>query len=276
MIEILVVVGIIFVLVALGVTAMQGLTDQGNRNRTRTALSNAASMLAEYETRAGLTRQPPEMWTGNPVSPARFAGSGINIWKDYSPSAAGFQGLPSPGDVKPYPPEPPPLAPARKQRTHSAAVRNTQIVLNVLSGVPANKTLLNNLPREQLFFPTDDASTGPVDPTNDPATTLDETTAPVMLDGWGNPIIFVPASGLRGVSLGDREGATAAPLYVITSVKPYLDTALPTDTIAPNARPFFASAGPDGVFDLAPGDDGQYGTADDVSGGDDNVYSFEN
>jgi hypothetical protein len=65
-----------------------------------------------------------------------------------------------------------------------------------------------------------------------------------MKDGWGNPIIFVPASiGLAGSSTQGVKLGTST--YVaITS---------------PDGRPFWASAGPDGDF----------------ATGDDNVYSFE-
>jgi hypothetical protein len=83
--------------------------------------------------------------------------------------------------------------------------------------------------------------------------------APVLRDGWGNPIIFVPASGLKEVRLGDGAGT-----YVIRSNKAYPYGATPTlasveAILPPSARPFFASAGPDGDFQK----------------GDDNVYSFQ-
>jgi hypothetical protein len=60
--------------------------------------------------------------------------------------------------------------------------------------------------------------------------------APILLDAWDNPIIFVPAGGLAL-----RQGGQN---LVIKS---------------PDNRPFWASAGPDGDF----------------QNGDDNVYSFE-
>jgi len=72
-------------------------------------------------------------------------------------------------------------------------------------------------------------------------------TFPLLLDGWGNPIIFVPASGLRVRLIADKstyDPMDATQNFVVT---------------APDKRPFWASAGPDGDF----------------SKGDDNVYSFE-
>jgi prepilin-type N-terminal cleavage/methylation domain-containing protein len=61
--------------------------------------------------------------------------------------------------------------------------------------------------------------------------------APVLTDAWNNPIVFVPAGGMSGVS---TQGGTIT-------------------VTAPDARPFFASAGPD----------------EDFSKGDDNIYSFQ-
>jgi prepilin-type N-terminal cleavage/methylation domain-containing protein len=60
----------------------------------------------------------------------------------------------------------------------------------------------------------------------------------IPLDGWGNPIIFVPASGLTGVKLADGNYHTI---------------------VSPDGLPFWASAGPDGNF----------------TNGDDNIYSFQ-
>ncbi len=71
-------------------------------------------------------------------------------------------------------------------------------------------------------------------------------TVPVLLDGWGNPIIFVPG-GILGYQPGSASGMLTAGGIQGTQVK------------SPDGRPFWASAGPDGDF----------------SKGDDNLYSFE-
>lgn len=245
MLELLVVIGIILVLVAMGVIGMQGIAESGNRNQTRTALSNAASMLAEYEAKASFGRQPPIMWKGNRSAPTlhEVATDGpIDIWRDYDPDTAGFQGLQTATDVAPYPPTT--TVAEQRQRTDSAAVRNTLVVFAQVAGVPAAKAMLRQIPPEQVLKTQDD-----------PGTPIDEGTTPVLLDGWSNPIIFVPSSGLRGVFLDD-----ATLEYVITSAKAYPVADLPDGTTAPSSRPFFASAGPDGDF----------------SKGDDNLYSFGN
>jgi prepilin-type N-terminal cleavage/methylation domain-containing protein len=67
---------------------------------------------------------------------------------------------------------------------------------------------------------------------------------PLFLDAWGNPIIFVPASGLL-VRSASQTDATGKQMPILIQ--------------SPDHKPFFASAGPDGDF----------------SSGDDNVYSFE-
>lgn len=83
--------------------------------------------------------------------------------------------------------------------------------------------------------------------------------APLVLDGWNNPIIFVPASGLVVRLKGNANDykSTGNITRVITSAGLY-DPAVVTQ-IPANTRPFWASAGPDGVFWQ----------------GDDNLYSFE-
>jgi hypothetical protein len=71
---------------------------------------------------------------------------------------------------------------------------------------------------------------------------------PLVLDAWGNPIIFVPGSGLIVYSkAGGHSDATKGYIYQVVLIQ------------SPDHKPFFASAGPDGDF----------------SNGDDNIYSFE-
>jgi prepilin-type N-terminal cleavage/methylation domain-containing protein len=92
----------------------------------------------------------------------------------------------------------------------------------------------------------------------------DSPSVPVPLDGWGNPIIFVPGGelGISGVvEVNGRVPVGSGGMVTSgdTGVPPGT-TPLKTHTlVSPNGRPFFASAGPDGDF----------------SRGDDNLYSFE-
>ena len=68
-----------------------------------------------------------------------------------------------------------------------------------------------------------------------------------MLDGWKNPIIYVPSGGMTGVFVGGTPGATSG-------VKGAYKTVYAID-----GRPFWASAGPDGSFST--GDDNMYSSA---------------
>lgn len=86
--------------------------------------------------------------------------------------------------------------------------------------------------------------------------------APLMLDGWGNPIIFVPGSGLKvrllnGKSKLDPNDATQN-FIVVSSEGKVTGNFTANPVVDTPGRPFWASAGPDGDF----------------SKGDDNVYSF--
>jgi hypothetical protein len=115
-------------------------------------------------------------------------------------------------------------------------VKCTSTVVTKMLAVPENKAAMAKISTETLK---PDAAIPA--PTN------------ILLDAWNNPIIFVPSEGLAGVTLK----ADTSKLYLIQSngVTPYTGAPAPKA----NARPFFASAGPDGDF----------------AKGDDNVYSFE-
>lgn len=93
--------------------------------------------------------------------------------------------------------------------------------------------------------------------------------APLAQDAWGDPIIFVPASGLRVLlkngrpQYGPEENPPALhpdQYWIIVSPEGSVTgNGTATPIVTRRGRPFFASAGPDGNFDT----------------GDDNVYSFE-
>jgi len=71
--------------------------------------------------------------------------------------------------------------------------------------------------------------------------------APLLVDAFDNPIIFVPAGGLLVRQNLDRQGTPVGVMGETALIK------------SPDNRPFWASAGPDGSF----------------RNGDDNIYSFE-
>jgi len=124
------------------------------------------------------------------------------------------------------------------------AIEDTRLVMVQLLRVPANQSTMAKLPSQAVLGAKDPTDTRPDN--QKPAT-------PVPLDAWGNPVIFVPASGLNGIDLSNSANQTIR---------------------SPDGRAFFASAGPDGIFtDPDHTDISQNGYK---AFGDDNVYSFQN
>ena len=150
-----------------------------------------------------------------------------NVWRDADPSTPAEDRLTAPESVEMD----------TAERT-GAAVKATAAVFAEIAKMPGAKTVFSQIPPESTFNEGGLAH-------------------PILLDGWQNPILFVPAAGLN-VRLGEP-----AADYAITSVKAYPVAgpgSLAVGVLPPGARPFFASAGPDGNFQT----------------GDDNIYSFEN
>ena len=126
------------------------------------------------------------------------------------------------------------------------------MVMQKLMSVPANRQKIANFTSNQLL------ATSSI-----PGNVPPGYTAPFVLDAWGNPMIYVPAGNkLSGVftSGGSR--------------------IQPIDVVAPDGRGFWASAGPDGIFGRGAGHNMTFDTGptfgDDIPGGDDNLYSFQN
>ncbi len=108
----------------------------------------------------------------------------------------------------------------------------TQKATGLMATVPANAAAFQNMSSKGLLC-------------QNVAGKKPEPVVPfVFVDGWNNPIIYVPASGLPGVTMPDPATVGARfPAATITS---------------PDGQPFWASAGADGNF----------------STGEDNLYSF--
>jgi prepilin-type N-terminal cleavage/methylation domain-containing protein len=101
-----------------------------------------------------------------------------------------------------------------------------------------------------------------------------ETPDPILLDAWGNPILMAPAAGLINVWTNCSKsappifpppqwGGTAPTTQLQAWVNPLPGGGTPPSycqppIVAPDSKPFFYSAGPDGDF----------------TAGDDNIYSF--
>lgn len=272
LIEILVAMTIILVLLGLAVVGMRHLSQSSKTKATRVTLDSAKAMLAEYE-RAVKTENLP---TGSVRAPG---------FVTVEQGAKRYYGA------------------VLSTRSFMAKMRGTQVVRSSLEKIPADQlhtwtwSATNPAPPSTVWSAGTNYLTGArvshvegavtknyvavgdhlSAVVNEPPSALwaaDSATAnedvPVLLDAWGNPIIFVPRGGLTGVYLKSTPTGTLPGAVTVTS-----------KGIGTINRGFFASAGPDGIFgrdDAGP--DGLFGTGDDITGthvgGDDNLYSFEN
>jgi type II secretory pathway pseudopilin PulG len=247
-IEILLVVGVLVILIGLVVWGLKGAGSSAAGNSTRTTLQNLTNMLEELNRKNKL---------------------------------AGFEGPPAENPIYPIPPSgiggevAPGLVTGDSKNfdRFGPAVHHTADVMRRLSSIPDNKRIMEKFPSDQLLA---------VPPSGSLAG------GTVVLDGWKNPIIFVPASGLSGVMAKRDSNKPPQNTYVpgqnyAKGARVIVDGASWTATTStsnapsapdwypgirsPDGRSFWASAGPDGTF----------GAQSDIKAGsgDDNVYSFE-
>lgn len=142
-------------------------------------------------------------------------------------------------------------------RWSSNAVRWSQCAMAFMLKDPKNRAMMSTVPPKRLL-----ESPPWVGATGTPPKYTIEGALP--LDGWGNPILFVPRGGIHlMMNPGERRVVEEV---VVRSSGVYR---LPAPPVGPNDRPFFASAGQDGYFmDLRPN------VVDRVDKASDNVYSF--
>jgi prepilin-type N-terminal cleavage/methylation domain-containing protein len=218
LIELLVVFGILLVLMGLAVYSFTKL-DPSDR-LTKTNLSTCKAMFSEFEAVAGVGSTPIEVFVGSSKIGKADASFG-DFWID---------------PKREDPEVPTPInSPGVTTGTTTDAVRNTLLAMSVLQAIPANRDAMTKMPPSSIRrF------------SNDAVTTIDDTKYPLIADGWGNPIIFVPGNGITGIKLGFNAASNS-----------WAQTG--QTIVAPDNRPFFASAGPDG----------------DMTAGDDNLYSFQ-
>lgn len=154
-----------------------------------------------------------------------------------------------------------PVTEGSPQRT-AAAIRTTAQAFALLRSVPAVKSAMDQLPPEQLELV-------------EYQTTPTSLSAPILLDAWNNPIIFVPPPyvgtdmnwderyGLRNVDseTGETDLRVVNPGGINVSGRNlYPSKSASNIDRLRHFRPFFVSAGPDGDFRTHH----------------DNIYSFEN
>ena len=236
LIELLAVIAIIGILASLVFVAFGGIRGTAGNKATSITLGNANSLLAEYE----LTQRTADLdadlnrdGAGTVTAPFDFPVTTINSVV-YPQEEAPANVTAEAGAVD------------RFSGGMNRAVQRTQIVMGRLLAVPTNRSSIGALPADTfLTVPAGGAGNLIVAQSNAPAP------PPVLVDSYRNPILYVPAGGLIGVTYQ----ADAAPRRVTSR------GVVPEGDAPPvGSRPFFASAGPDGNFTT----------------GDDNVYSFEN
>jgi type II secretory pathway pseudopilin PulG len=257
--ELLIVIGLILFLISLMFLGLKHVTTQARISDTKTQLATANILLKNYENATHFQRVPSilgnpdqNFWTTDQVM--LYQGSMVT-------NAAGNQVF-----------QPDPQGPGRNNfspdgegLTDTAAaptslpvnvsiMQRTLLAMAMFMTVPENATLINNLPtgKTKTFQLT--LVTPPV-------------SVPVLMDAWGNPILFVPQSGLVNTYLSSDP---ASPYPPMTPTVQFSTGRFPNGHLAPQAsplpagqpadRPFFFSVGPDGDASLA----------------DDNIYSFQN
>ena len=271
LIEILVVIGIILVLIGIVFVALKHVGGASKSSATKIDLQNLQSMLAELENAGPLTTtiQFPN------AAPYQVQPGSVQL-------VATTSTLPVVGDVtaETYAAG----GTLNSDRWLNLAAAETQFVMGRLRSVPQNRQSLQSLPGERLMKAQGE---GLAYGTFTPSATLPIRTVdgsahgtpdpPILVDAWGNPIIFVPGGGLA-IAAAYNGGQSYLKGSIVANGGNFYralkatnaatsDTAsweqLPAGfnpiVTAPGNRPFFASAGADGDFQ-AP---------------DDNMYSFE-
>jgi prepilin-type N-terminal cleavage/methylation domain-containing protein len=230
LLEILVAVAIIAILLTMAYVGMRSVGTGAKIKQTQIILGNSRALMSDFlDATKGTKRPQPAEWDYNDkdgaavhVGTALITSNGLNFWTrpdfvDANGDNVRQEGesivpLKAPGSVEPGSPA-----------YSDYQLGNTRIALKIMSRLPSVNKMLSDLPADSREKASGDF--------------------PLLLDGWGHPLLFVPGGGLMGV---ERAGTTAN--TVANPLK------------SPDERPFWASAGADGDF----------------SKGDDNLYSFEN
>jgi prepilin-type N-terminal cleavage/methylation domain-containing protein len=247
LLEILTVIAIIAILVTLLTLGVSHINKTAKDRATHVALDNLKSLLAERKL------NDPKLNALNTIyDTTSWTGAG-------NPKRSEF----APGDAKAL------AAPILAKGPNSIEAANplgaTLLVMNLLKAVPNNARTLGGLPSNstRLYSAVVANSNPPI-----------EISAPLLLDGWGNPILFVPGR-VKDPTTGVEDPNSGLLTVYVTgdNGKPS-----PKGVQSPDGQGFWVSAGADGFFGILPGGNGQVdvppGSVDDIAGGDDNVYSF--
>jgi type II secretory pathway pseudopilin PulG len=190
MVEILITIGVIMLLVAIGVIAYRGLDKMASERATHVALDNATAMIAEYEHGGVLQNfvmvdptNPSAFWVATQTTtPIDTTNPGVNL-----------------SDVS-----------SNGNSRNNAVAQNGAVVFRLIR-LPKNKSSLSALPQKALID--QPASNGNVG-------------APAIADGWRNPILFCPAAGIQ-VYLHFGESSQSKQLITSPDHRPFWVSAGP-------------------------------------------------
>lgn len=306
LIEVLVTLGIILVLVGLLVLGLRGFMDSTRKSSTRLAMETADSIISEGLSDKKLRERILcqvfnsfyQYQNGSPYSYVEYLIDRRTSTSATPPPPANINSnlqyfVVAPGAVD----EASSGNPTTAERYRAPSLRLTQEVVRLAIGTPSAKSLFDGLPSErkavELIVPgTTNLNQLVVDFQSSNNLSRVETlgdgrrrlvfSPPMLLDAWGNPLLFVPG-GIQALKDGQcvevepaKQGligvyySSSNQVAWIPNASPPAAPSLPgfptgplirIDPIrAPDNRSFWVSAGPDGDFRT----------------GDDNIYSFEN
>jgi type II secretory pathway pseudopilin PulG len=251
MIELLVVLGIILILVGLFFAGAKVVTGQAKERDTKNMLEACKSMFENYRQATKLSRYP----TGISFGPAGTVTTNTTWYTAQEPAigAASSDALGLMND-------------AGMPASPSQILSDSVLIYSAIESLPQNQTIITNLPANKKI--------------NIRLTATSNVAIP--LDGWGNPILFVPGGGLgtnSPLALVWIDGTTNAGIVTSTQIitpltNPTPATYNPTGTVSSN-QPFFVSAGPDGDLSNAHGWTSTSGAPVNSTMTDDNLYSFQ-
>ena len=271
LIELLVVIGIILVLMSIIVMGFRHVHEQGASRETSGELHVCSDLLEEYSNVNGRGNLEGPVGSTTPmplgVLPSALPNTGASyvVYQDdpisppVPPSPNSFialtdlglgvsfngsqvTGTTDMGDKSPG---------LNTARYNAPAMQRTIDVMFLLLRDPKNRAIVSSIPPKRIM---------------EGQTAMNGVQAPndisraVLLDGYGDPIIYVPAGGIH-VTIVDPSTGNAAlrTEYVVRSTGMFPAADLAKHPISAADRPFWASAGQDGDF----------------TKGDDNIYSFD-
>jgi prepilin-type N-terminal cleavage/methylation domain-containing protein len=296
-IELVVVCAIIAILSSFLFVAYKHVVTDRRISDTKTAMQSLQALLGNYEQATHFQRPLPIVYANADTTQWNTDMSGLTTTQLIQFWTGGYTGSGEPAAS---------LINAEQLSTTGAyptQLADTICVMYALESIPENATILANIPtNSKKTIYVSNTSPGPGTTTTTPVT--------LILDGWGNPILFAPADGIYGVmtsadpnytnksyTLGSSityQPSAPGAIYIYTCINnspagtavapahyPPPTKVIPNQTdinwgglADPNSlRPFWVSGGPDGDISNARGDpNGSNTTAHD----DDNIYSFSN